>query len=82
LKIPNKKGWLEITSSLSLPMTKQRHTTLFSIKASLERFNMPDLFIKYVLNIHTDITAAFKTYHGLTEKFKLENSIKQAIANA
>ena len=50
---------------------------LFSIKASLERFNLPDKFIMYVLSIHTNIKAAFKTYFGLTEKFDIENSIKQ-----
>ena len=49
----------------------------FSIKASLERFNLPDSFIKYVLNIHLNIRAAFKTFYGLTETFEIENSIKQ-----
>src|ERR1700735_3510190 len=50
---------------------------LFSIKASLERFNLPENFISYVLSIHSNIRASFKTFFGLTDSFKIENSIKQ-----
>jgi hypothetical protein len=50
---------------------------LYSIKASLERFNLPEKFINYILSIHSSIKATFKTYFGLTDSFTIENSIKQ-----
>jgi len=49
----------------------------YSIRASLERFNMPESFITYCMNMHTHINAMFKTFYGLTDPFLVENSIKQ-----
>jgi hypothetical protein len=49
----------------------------FTIKASLERFNMPELFISYVLSSLQDATSCFKTFCGLTEDFAVEASVRQ-----
>jgi ribonuclease HI len=49
----------------------------FSLRPSLERFNMPEAFIKYVETIQTSLRACFKTYYGLTEEFLVDNSVRQ-----
>ncbi len=38
----------------------------YSIRASLERFNMPETFIAFN---HTQLLASFKTFYGLPSKF-------------
>src|ERR1700712_4044770 len=48
----------------------------YTIKASLERFNMPEHFIQFVLCLE-EATSCFKTFHGLTEDFKVETSVRQ-----
>src|ERR1044072_6846658 len=49
----------------------------FTIKASLERFNMPDKLITYILSGLQNATSCFKTYFGLTDDFKIETSVRQ-----
>jgi len=49
----------------------------FTIKASLERFNMPHSFITYILSNLENATSCFKTHFGLTEEFKVETSVRQ-----
>jgi hypothetical protein len=44
----------------------------YTIKASLERFNMPEDFIQFVLSGLDQATSCFKTFYGLTEDFKVE----------
>ena len=49
----------------------------YTIKASLERFNLPDAFITYVLSNLEDATSCFKTFFGPTEEFLIETSVRQ-----
>src|SRR5690242_19667224 len=49
----------------------------YTIKASLERFNLPSEFITYVLSNLEEATSCFKTFYGPTEEFKIENSVRQ-----
>jgi len=49
----------------------------YTIKASLERFNLPSDFISYVLSNLEDATSCFKTFYGPTEEFTIENSVRQ-----
>jgi hypothetical protein len=49
----------------------------YTIKASLERFNLPEHFIKFVLSGLEGATSCFKTFYGLTEDFKVETSVRQ-----
>jgi len=49
----------------------------YTIKASLERFNMPEKFIDYILSGLENATSCFKTFFGLTNEFKVETSVKQ-----
>src|SRR2546423_7709627 len=60
-------------------MTKKRRTTAFklTIRASLERFNLPENFIQFVLSGLDQATSCFKTFYGLTEDFKVETSVRQ-----
>jgi hypothetical protein len=47
---------------------------IYSIRATLERFNLPDSFINYCVNMHTCIRASFKTFYGLTDSFNVEKN--------
>ena len=49
----------------------------YTIRASLERFNMPEKFITYILSGLQNATSCFKTYFGLTDEFQIETSVKQ-----
>ena len=49
----------------------------YTIKASLEPFNMPEKFIDYILSGLENATSCFKTFFGLTNEFKVETSVKQ-----
>ena len=49
----------------------------YTIKASLERFNMPEKLITYILSRLENATSCFKTFFGLTDEFKIETSVKQ-----
>src|ERR1051325_6080038 len=60
-------------------MTKKKHTTVskYTIKASLERFDMPEKLIAYILSGLQNATSCFKTFFGLTDDFKIETSVRQ-----
>ena len=60
-------------------MTKKAYDSVqaYTIKASLERFNMPEKMITYILSGLQDATSCFKTFFGLTDEFKVETSVKQ-----
>jgi hypothetical protein len=49
----------------------------YTIKASLERFNLPTEFISYVLSNLEEATSCFKTFYGPTEDFRIETSVRQ-----
>jgi hypothetical protein len=49
----------------------------FTIKASLERFNLPEKLIMYILSGLQNATSCFKTYFGLTDEFNIETSVRQ-----
>ena len=49
----------------------------YTIKASLERFNMPEKMITYILSGLQDAMSCFKTFFGLTDEFAVETSVKQ-----
>ena len=49
----------------------------FTIKASLERFNLPPNFIRYVLSNLEEATSCFKTFFGPTEDIPIEVSVRQ-----
>jgi hypothetical protein len=49
----------------------------YSIRASLKHFNMPDSFIKFVLNNHSQLRACFKTFFGLSNPFEILNGLQQ-----
>ena len=49
----------------------------YTIKASLERFNLPPEFISYVLSNLENATSCFKTFYGPTEDFLIETSVRQ-----
>ena len=49
----------------------------YTIKASLERFNLPPDFISYVLSNLEEATSCFKTFYGPTEDFAIETSVRQ-----
>ena len=49
----------------------------YSIRASLERFNMPEIFIRYVLSGLRGATSRVRTAGGLTESFDLQSSVRQ-----
>src|SRR5271156_6060695 len=49
----------------------------YTIKSSLERFNMPEKVIMYILSGLQDARSSFKTFFGLTAEFSVETSVKQ-----
>jgi len=49
----------------------------YTIRATLERFNMPELFIRVVLSGITDAHSRVRTFHGLTDRFLLRSSVRQ-----
>jgi hypothetical protein len=49
----------------------------YTIQASLERFNLPEIFISYVLSNLESATSCFKTYYGPTDDFAVETSVRQ-----
>jgi hypothetical protein len=46
----------------------------YTIRASLERFNLPENFISYVLCNLENSTSCFKTFYGPTSEFAVETS--------
>jgi hypothetical protein len=52
----------------------------YSIRPTLERFNLPETFIKYIENIQFSLQACFKTFYGLTETFLLKTLFVKAIS--
>ena len=46
----------------------------FTIRASLERFNLPEAFIRYVESYLEDASSCFKTFYGPTEDFQVLTS--------
>jgi ribonuclease HI len=50
---------------------------LYSIRASLERFNMPESFILYVLSGLDGAGSHVRTHGGLTKVFELQSSVRQ-----
>jgi hypothetical protein len=49
----------------------------YSIRASLERFNLPESFISYVLCNLENATSCFKTFFGPTDEFPIATSVRQ-----
>jgi ribonuclease HI len=49
----------------------------FTIRASLERFNMPEKFIRYVVSGLRGATSRVRTAGGLTRPFTLQSSVRQ-----
>jgi hypothetical protein len=49
----------------------------YSIRASLERFNFPELFISFVLCNLQQASSCFKTFYGPTCEFQVETSVRQ-----
>src|SRR6185503_341003 len=49
----------------------------YTIRASLERFNLPECFISYVLGNLENATSCFKTFFGPTEEFPIKTSVRQ-----
>ena len=49
----------------------------YSLRPTLERFNLPEKFIQIIENIQSSLSASIKTFHGLTESFMIENSLRQ-----
>ena len=49
----------------------------YTIRVSLERFNLPERFIDYVLSNLVDATSCFKTFYGPTEEVAVEASVRQ-----
>ena len=49
----------------------------YTIRASLERFNLPEKFISYVLSNLEDATSCFKTFYGPTKEFEVVTSVRQ-----
>lgn len=50
---------------------------LYTILASLERFNLPESFIKFVAAGLKNASSCFKTPYGLTESFQINSSVRQ-----
>jgi ribonuclease HI/exonuclease III len=50
---------------------------LFTLRASLERFNTPEIFIQLVLSSLTDAHSRVRTFDGLTDRFLLKSSVRQ-----
>jgi len=49
----------------------------YTIRASLERFNLPEIFISFVLCNLRNATSCFKTFYGPTREFQVETSVRQ-----
>src|SRR6185503_7120053 len=49
----------------------------YTIRASLERFNLPEKFISYVLCNLENATSCFKTFFGPTSEFQVVTSVRQ-----
>jgi exonuclease III len=49
----------------------------YTIRASLERFNIPESFIKYVLSGLHEAPSRVRTHGGLTSRFKISSSVRQ-----
>ena len=49
----------------------------YTIRASLERFNLPERFVTYVLANLENATSCFKTFFGPTEEVNVETSVRQ-----
>jgi hypothetical protein len=49
----------------------------FTIQASLERFNLPEKFISYVVSLLDESTSCFKTFYGPTDDFNVKTSVRQ-----
>ena len=49
----------------------------YSIRASLERFNLPEVFIQFVLSNLENATSCFKTFYGPTADIPVEASVRQ-----
>ena len=49
----------------------------YTIRASLERFNLPESFIRYVESYLEDATSCFKTFYGPTDDFPVLTSVRQ-----
>ena len=49
----------------------------YTIRASLERFNFPELFIQYALSNLQDATSCFKTFYGPTDHIPVCASVRQ-----
>jgi hypothetical protein len=49
----------------------------YTIRASLERFNLPEDFIRYVLSNLENATSCFKTFYGPTKEVSVETSVRQ-----
>src|SRR5689334_15400007 len=49
----------------------------YSIKASLERFNLPTGFISYILSNLENATSCWKTFYGPTQDVKVQTSVRQ-----
>jgi len=63
---------------ISYDLTKAYDSIQFcSLRPSLERFNLPEKFIKLMENIIFKMTGSIKTFFGLTEKFEVNKSIRQ-----
>jgi hypothetical protein len=49
----------------------------YSLRPTLERFNLPEKFIEIIENMHTPLSASIKTFYGLSDPFDVENSLRQ-----
>ena len=49
----------------------------YTIRASLERFNLPERFISFVLCNLRHATSCFKTFYGPTREFQVQTSVRQ-----
>jgi ribonuclease HI len=49
----------------------------YTIRATLQRFNMPEVFIRLVLSGVTDAPSWVRTFDGLTDSFVLQSSVRQ-----
>lgn len=49
----------------------------FAIRASMERFNMPEQLIRFVMATLTGATSKVRTEAGLTDSFALSSSVRQ-----
>jgi len=63
---------------ISYDLTKAYDSIQFcSFRPSLERFNLPEKFIKLMENILFKMSGSIKTFFGLTDQFEINKSIRQ-----